>query len=111
MAHYECTFIARPDLSKSDVDKLADTMTAVIEKNGGKVVKREYWGLKTMAYEINKNRKGHYVMLGVEGGGAAIDAVRHEIRITEEILRGMEIKVEKLESKPSVQAMRADEAA
>jgi small subunit ribosomal protein S6 len=111
MTHYECTFIARQDLSKADVEKIADQLAASIEKAKGKVVKREYWGLKALAYEINKNRRGHYMMLGLDAGGAAIDALRHELRINEDILRSLEVKVEKLDSKPSVMAQRADEAA
>ena len=111
MTHYECTFIARQDLSKADVDKLADNITALIEKNDGKVLKREYWGLRSMAYEIKKNRKGHYVMLGIEGGGKAIEAIRTELRLSEEVLRNLEIKVDTIDSKPTVMAQRADEAA
>ena len=111
MAQYECTFIVRQDLSKPDVEKLTDSMAAILEKNGGKIVKRENWGLRPLAYEINKNRKGHYVMLGVDANGAALDAMTNEMRLSEEIIRNLEIKVEKLDNKPSAPMQRGDDYA
>ncbi len=109
MAQYECTFIARQDLSKPDVDKLTDNLIALLEKHGGKVVKREYWGLRQMAYEINKNRKGHYVLLGIDAGNAAMDAIGNEMRLSEEVVRNLVIKVEKIDNKPSAPMQRAGE--
>ena len=110
MAQYECTFIARQDLSKADVDKLADNLTEILQKHKGSVVKREYWGLRSLAYEVKQNRRGHYIMLGVAANNEAMEAFRTELRLNEDIIRNLEIKVEKLDSKPSVIASR-DEAA
>lgn len=110
MAFYECTFIARQDLSPADVEKLTDSMVAILEKNDAKIIKRENWGLRPLAYEINKNRKGHYVMLGVEAKEEALDAYRTEQRLSEETVRSMEIKVDEMDgSQPSI--MMREEAA
>ncbi len=109
MAFYECTFIARQDLSKPDVDKLTDNLTALLQKHKAKVVKREYWGLRPLAYEINKNRRGHYMMLGIEASNPAMDALRNELRLSEEVIRNLEVRVEKIDSKPSVILQRQDE--
>lgn len=109
MAQYECTFIVRQDLTKPDVEKLVDSLVAILEKKGGKVLKRENWGLRPLAYEINKNRKGHYVMLGVEATGEALDAMTSEMRLSEEVIRNLEIKVEKLDTKPSAPMQRGDD--
>lgn len=110
MAFYECVFIARQDLSPSDVEKLTDSMVAILEKHDAKVIKRESWGMRSLAYEINKNRKGHYVMLGVEAKEPALEAYRTEQRLSEETIRNMEVKVEEMDSsKPSI--MMRDEAA
>ncbi len=109
MAFYECIFIARQDLAPSDVEKLTDNMVAILEKHDGKVTKRESWGIRSLAYEINKNRKGHYVLLGVEASEAALEAYRTEQRLSEETLRNMEVRLEAIDSKPSV--MMRDEAA
>lgn len=109
MAFYECTFIARQDLSKPDVDKIADDLTTLLQKHKGKVVKREYWGLRPLAYEINKNRRGHYVMLGIDAGNAAMDALRTELRLSEEVIRNLEVRVEKIDNKPSAILQRSEE--
>ena len=110
MAFYECTFIARQDLAPNDVEKLTDNMIAVLEKHDAKIIRREGWGMRPLAYEINKNRKGHYVMLSIEASEAALDAYRTEQRWSEETLRSLEIKVDEMDSsKPSI--MMRDEAA
>lgn len=109
MAFYECTFIARQDLAPSDVQKLTDERVALLEKHGAKVIKRESWGLRNLAYEINKNRKGHYVFLGVEAKEEALEAYRNEHRLSEEVLRNVEIFSEEMDGKPTI--MMRDEAA
>jgi small subunit ribosomal protein S6 len=110
MAFYECTFIARQDLAPSDVKKLTEERVALLEKHGAKVMKQENWGIRTLAYEINKNRKGHYVFLGVEAKEEALEAYRNEQRLSEEVVRNVEIFVEEMDAnKPTV--MMRDEAA
>ncbi len=110
MAFYECTFIARQDLSPNDVEKLTDNLVAILEKNDATIIKRESWGMRQLAYEINKNRKGHYVMLGIEAKEPALTAYRTELRLSEETIRNMEIQVDEMDSsKPSI--MMRDEAA
>ncbi len=109
-AFYECTFIARQDLAKADVDKLTDEFSALLQKNGGKVVKREYWGLRPLAYEVAKNRRGHYVLLGVEAPHAALLALQTELGHSESIIRNMEVRVEKIDNKPSAILQRQDDA-
>lgn len=109
-AFYECTFVARPDLAKSDVDTLTDNLAAFITKNGGKVLKREYWGLRPLAYEVAKNRRGHYVMLGIEAPAAALNAMTNEMRISEDVIRNLEVCVEKIDNKPSAILQRSDES-
>lgn len=110
MAHYECTFIARQDLSKSDLDKLVKELEAALAKHDGKIEKNEYWGLRSLAYEINKQRKGHYTMLGVTAGNAAMEAFRTALKLSEDVIRHLEVKVDKFDTKPSPM-MRGDEAA
>lgn len=111
MAHYECTFIARQDLSPADVEKLCDNLGKLLEKHGGKIEKKEYWGLRGLAYEINKQRKGHYTMLYVTGDGKAMDALRTEMRLSEEIIRNLEVRVEKFDKKPSVMMRGSEDSA
>jgi small subunit ribosomal protein S6 len=111
VAFYECVFIIRQDLAKSDVDTITDSFAALLQKNGGKVVKREYWGLRPLAYEVAKNRRGHYVMLVVESTAAALAAMTYEMRISEDVIRQMEVRVDKVDSnKPSVMLQRNDES-
>lgn len=102
MAFYECTFIARADLSKADVQKLTDTLTKIVTDGKGKIIKNEYWGLKTLAYKINKAGKGHYTMLGIEAPADTLKELERNIGINEDIVRHLTVKVERLDASPSV---------
>lgn len=103
MALYEVTFVARPDLSKQDVTKIADEATQTLQGLKGKVVKNEYWGLRSLAYKINKNGKGHYVMLGVDAPAAAVLELERVLGINENIVRHLTVRVDEMDkNKPSV---------
>ncbi len=102
MAFYETTFITRPDLSKADVQKLTKDYTDIIEAAKGKVVREEYWGLRNLAYKIQKNGKGHYVMLSIDAPYEAVAEVERQMSINEDVVRVLTIKVDALEDKPSV---------
>jgi small subunit ribosomal protein S6 len=101
MPLYEATFITRQDLSRQDVSKLSESLGSIIEQGGGKVVKNEYWGLRSLAYRIRKNRRGHYNMLAVEAPAAAIKEMERNMRINEDIIRGLTIRVDAIEEGPS----------
>ncbi|MDP6172918.1 MAG: 30S ribosomal protein S6, partial [Rhodospirillales bacterium] len=103
MAYYESVFIARQDISAPQVEGLADDFSAVIEENGGKVTKRENWGLRGLAYKINKNRKGHYVLFNLNAPAAAVHEMERQMRLNEDILRQMTLRVDELEEGPSIQ--------
>ncbi len=102
MPFYEHVFIARQDLSQAQVDALAETVTNIVTEYKGEVHKTETWGLKQLAYKIQKNRKGHYVMLSAEVAGEAIAEIERQAAISEDIIRWMTIKVDELEKGPSV---------
>ena len=106
MAFYECIFIVRQDVPAADVHKLADKMVEVVSGHEGNLIKREHWGLRNLAYAIKKNRRGHYVMLGVSGSAEMVDEFRRTCKVNEDILKCLVIKVEKLDSSPS-QMMQA----
>jgi small subunit ribosomal protein S6 len=101
MPYYENVFIARQDISATQVDSLADAFTATIEGLGGKVAKREYWGLRNLAYKVKKNRKGHYVLLNLDAPADAVLEMERQMRINEDILRYLTVRVEELEEGPS----------
>lgn len=101
MAFYECIFIARQDLSAPVAEGLADQFTQVLADGGGRVENREYWGLRTLTYRIRKNRKGHYILLNVEAPAAAIHEMERQMRINEDILRHMTVRVDALVPGPS----------
>ncbi|MBT3549989.1 MAG: 30S ribosomal protein S6 [Rhodospirillaceae bacterium] len=103
MAYYESVFIARQEVSAQQADALADTFAGVIEENGGQVTKRENWGLKTLAYRIKKNRKGHYLMFNIDGPSAAVQEMERLMGLNEDILRILTIRVDELEEDPSAQ--------
>jgi len=101
MPLYENVFIARQDISGAQVDTLADTFTQLIADNGGEVKKREYWGLRNLSYRMRKNRKGHYVLLNVAAPPAAIAELERTMRINEDVLRYLTIRVETHDEAPS----------
>ena len=108
MALYEHVFLARQDLSQAQVDALAAAATEIVEQNGGKVAKTETWGLKNLAYKIDRNRKAHFVLLNLEGPGAVVEELERQTRINEDVIRYMTVRVEEHEGGPSVM-MRKNE--
>lgn len=101
MPLYESTFITRQDLSRQDVTKLTESMSAIVAQGGGKVVKDEYWGLRNLAYKINKSRKGHYVMLAIDAPAPAVKEMERNLSHNEDVIRTLTIRVDALEDGPS----------
>ncbi len=108
MALYEHVFLARQDLSQAQVDALAAQATEIVENNEGKVTRTETWGLKNLAYKIDRNRKAHFVMLNIEGPGSVVEELERQTRINEEVIRYMTIRVEEHEEGPSVMMRKND---
>ncbi len=102
MAFYEGVFIARQDASAAQVEGLQDTFAALIEAQGGKVTKREYWGLRNIAYRMKKNRKGHYVLFNIDAPSEAINELDRQLRLNEDVLRHLVIRMDELDEEPSV---------
>lgn len=102
MPVYETVFIARQDLSEAQVKALTDGASKIITDQKGKVLKTENWGLRTLAYKINKNRKGHYVLIESDAPAEAIVEVERTMRLNEDIMRYMTIKLEEPSKGPSV---------
>jgi small subunit ribosomal protein S6 len=101
MALYESVFIARQDISSTQAEALIELFAGFITDNGGTVSKKEYWGLKSLAFRIKKNRKGHYVLLNIDGPSAAVLEMERNMRIHEDVLRYLTVKVDELEEGPS----------
>ncbi len=108
MALYEHVFLARQDLSQAQVDALAASATEIIEANEGKVTKTETWGLKNLAYKIDRNRKAHFVMLHIDGPGAVVAELERQTRINEDVIRYMTVRVEEHEEGPSAMMRKQD---
>lgn len=102
MALYEVTFVVRADMSKGDVQKLTDSLTKIVADHKDTVVKNEYWGLRTLAYKINKMGKGHYTMLGLDCGADTLKELERNISINEDIIRHLTVRADKLDATPSV---------
>ena len=102
MPYYETVFIARQDLSDKQVKDLTDTFCKFITDGKGKVHKTEHWGLRTLAYKINKNRKGHYVLIETDTPPEALLEMERNLRLSEDVLRFLSIREEKLSTGPSV---------
>ena len=108
MALYEHVFLARQDLAQAQVDALAENATKILEDNGGKGVKTETWGLRSLAYRIAKNRKAHYVALDVDAPPAAVAELERQTNINEDVIRFMTIRVDEHEKGPSAMMRRGE---
>jgi small subunit ribosomal protein S6 len=102
MPFYETVYIARQDLGESQVKDLTEGYKKIIEAGNGKVKKVENWGLKTLAYKIQKNRRGHYVLMEFEADGPVVHEVERTMRLNEDVLRYMTIRLEEPTNGPSV---------
>ena len=102
MPLYENVFIARQDVSAAQVDTLADQFTSLLQEHGGEVKKKEYWGLRSLTYRIKKNRKGHYVLLNIDAPTAAVQEMERTMRINEDVIRYLTVRVDELEEEPSI---------
>ena len=100
--HYEVTFVTRPDMSKGDVQKLTDSLSKIVTDNGGTVVKTEYWGIRTLAYRIQKTNKGHYTMLGLTTPFPALAELERNMSINEDIIRTLTVRVDTMDETPTV---------
>ena len=103
MPMYECVLIARNDVTQQQVEAIADTVAAQFEADGhgGTVAKREYWGLRSLAYRIAKNRKGHYMLLGIDANAASLNEMQRQLGLNEDVLRFLTIRVDAIEEAPS----------
>lgn len=110
MALYEHMLIARQDISAQQVDALATHLKTIVETEGGKVEKQEYWGLRTLAYRIKKNRKGHYVLLNLDAPPNAIAELERQLKINEDVLRYMSVRVDAFEQSNSSRKREREEA-
>lgn len=101
MPLYETVLIARNDVSQQQVEAIAEAVAAQIAESGGEVKKREYWGLRSLAFRIKKNRKGHYMLLGIDAGAHAVQEMERQLGLNEDVLRFLTIRVNEIEEGPS----------
>lgn len=110
MPIYETVLIARQDLSDAQVKDITETCEKIIKDEKGKILKTENWGLRTLAYRINKNRKGHYVLIESDTPAPAIIEMERVLRLNEDVLRYMTIKLEEATDGPSIILDKGDKA-
>ncbi|MCO5129095.1 MAG: 30S ribosomal protein S6 [Xanthobacteraceae bacterium] len=108
MPLYEHVFLARQDASAQQVEELTAQITGVIESLGGKVAKTENWGVRSLTYRMNKNRKAHFVLLNIDGPAAVVAEIERQERINEDVIRYLTVRVEELEEGPSAMLRKAD---
>jgi len=99
--YYETIFIVNPDISQENTEKLTDDFVAKVEKAGGRIVKREYWGIRPLAYSIAKRKRGHYVLLVTDGEPTALQALERAISLEERVIRSLTTRLNELSDSPS----------
>jgi small subunit ribosomal protein S6 len=102
MRFYESVFIARQDITTAQVETMADEFAEIITSAGGSIKKREYWGLRTLAYRIKKSRKGHYIMFNMETGPEALSEYERILGLNEDVLRFLNIRIDEIPEGPSI---------
>ena len=108
MPLYEHVFLARQDLGPQQVEELTAQYKGIIEQMGGKVAKTEYWGVKSLSYRMSKNRKAHMTLMNVDAPAAALTEIERQMRLSEDIIRYLTIRVDELEEGPSAMMRKAD---
>jgi small subunit ribosomal protein S6 len=108
MPLYEHVFLARQDASTQQVEELTTLMTGIVEQLGGKVVKMENWGVRSLTYRMNKNRKAHFVLLNIDGPSTAVAEIERQERISEDVIRYLTVRVDEHEEGPSAMMRKAD---
>ena len=108
MPLYEHVYLARQDLSAQQVEELTTQLTGVVTQMGGKVAKTEYWGVKSLTYRMNKNRKAHMTLFNLDAPPAVINEIERQERLNEDVLRYLTIRVDELEEGPSAMMRKAD---
>src|SRR5215475_8016224 len=108
MPLYEHVFLARQDASPQQVEELTAQVTGIVEQAGGKITKTENWGVRSLTYRMNKNRKAHFVLLNIDAPSAAIAEIERQERISEDVIRYLSVRVEELEEGPSAMMRKAD---
>lgn len=101
MSLYELIVIIRQDVSSADIDKIVDDLKAIIGEYKGETVKTEYWGLRSLAYEIQNNKKGHYYFVGMKADKPLLDEIDRKIKLSESIIRSSLVKVDEISKEPS----------
>ncbi len=109
MSLYESVFIARQDLTPAQIEALTGTVAELLTNNGGKITKTEQWGLRSLAYQIRKNKKGHYILMNIDGPASCIQEMERSMRINEDVLRYLTLRVEAHEEGPSAMLRKRDE--
>ncbi|WP_372919496.1 30S ribosomal protein S6 [Sandarakinorhabdus sp.] len=107
MPFYEHVFLTRQDLTTAQVETLTEGFTKVLTDGSGQVANSEYWGLRTLAYRIAKNRKAHYVMLNIDAPAAAVAEMERQVGLNEDIIRSMTVRVDALSAEPSAMTRRS----
>lgn len=108
MALYEHVFLARQDVSQQQVDALVEQYSGLISEMGGSVAKTEYWGMKSLAFRIKKNRKAHYTLMNIDAPSDALNEMERQMGINEDVLRFMTIRVDEFEEGPSAMMRKSD---
>lgn len=108
MPFYEHVFLARQDLAAAQVEAMTETFSKIVAEGNGAVASHEYWGLRSLAYRIAKNRKAHYVMLSIDAPAPAVAELERQVALNEDIIRYMTVRIETLPVEPSAMMKRGD---
>lgn len=110
MALYEHVFLARQDVTAQQVETLTEQLKSIITSNGGSIAKSEYWGIKSLAYRVKKNRRAHFTLLNIDAPAAAITEMERQMRINEDVIRLLTVRVDAHEEGPSAMLRKREDS-
>jgi len=110
MALYEHVYMARQDVSAQQVEALTEQLKALLTTHGGSVTKVEYWGVKSLAFRVKKNRKAHFSLLNIDAPSAAVVEMERQLGLNEDVIRYLTLRVDEHEAGPSAMLRKRDDA-
>jgi small subunit ribosomal protein S6 len=110
MALYEHVFMARQDVTAQQVEAMTEQLKGVLSAHGGSVVKLEYWGVKSLAFRVKKNRKAHFSLLNIDAPSTAIVEMERQLSLNEDVIRYLTLRVDEHEAGPSAMMRKRDDA-
>jgi small subunit ribosomal protein S6 len=101
MQYYESIYILNPDLSSEESQKIQETLSEVVRKEGGEIHVVDDWGVKRLAYEVKKHNRGHYVLMQFASKADTLRELERNYRVNDGVIKYMTLRIEESGLQPA----------